>query len=210
MTTNTEDSGTVAAQRPSGGAYRRLLILLPLFVVLGLVALFFVSLETVDPQRLPSVLIGKPVPVFALAPIPRENSADAAFPGFASSDLAKGEPSIVNVWASWCAPCAIEQPTLLAFAKESGVPLYGLNYKDKPDAARSFLGRFGNPFKAIGMDESGRIAIEFGVYGVPETFVIDGKGRIVTRYPGPLTADAIKNEIMPALEKAKAASRPLT
>jgi cytochrome c biogenesis protein CcmG/thiol:disulfide interchange protein DsbE len=185
---------------------RRFLILLPLFVALGLFALFFASLEMGDPQRLPSALIGKPVPAFALAPIPRENGSGPAFPSFASGDLGKGETSLVNVWASWCGPCAVEQPVLMALAKETGVPLYGINYKDKPEAARAFLGRFGNPFKAVGMDESGRTAIEFGVYGVPETFVIDGKGRIIHRYPGPLTAKAIADEIMPALRKARAAT----
>src|SRR5690606_30373939 len=105
------------------------------------------------------------------------------------------EPGIVNFWASWCAPCIVEHPVLMALSRESGVPVFGINYKDKPDAARKFIGRYGNPYKAIGVDDTGRTAIDFGVYGVPETYVIDGKGRIVLRHAGPLTPEAVEQQI---------------
>lgn len=186
----------------SAGGRRRWLIALPLIVVLAMLGLFFVSLQSGDPQRLPSVLIGKPVPNFSLAALAKEDGTGPAFPAFGSTDLAKGKASLVNVWASWCAPCLIEHPVLMDLGRTSGVPIYGINYKDKPDAARRFLGRFGNPFTAIGVDDSGRTAIEFGVYGVPETFVVDGKGRIVLRHAGPLTPEIIEREIKPALQKA--------
>ena len=157
-----------------------------------------------DPSRLPSVLIGKPVPEFDLAAIPRlENDSGAPMPGFSSSVFKTGKVSLLNVWASWCAPCALEHPELVGLAKQ-GIPLYGINYKgDTADAARRFLLRHGNPFLAVGMDLTGMTAIDFGVYGVPETFVIDGSGRIVLRYPGPLTAEVIADKIMPAIRKAE-------
>lgn len=182
---------------------RRLLIFIPLAVTLALMGLFLVALQTGDPQKLPSVLIGKPVPSFALAAVPKDGGGGPAWPTFSSADLARGQPSIVNVWASWCAPCLVEHPHLMELAQTSGVPIYGINYKDKPDAARRFLGRFGNPFTAVGMDDTGRTAIELGVYGVPETFVIDGAGRIVMRHAGPLTPEIVARDIKPALARAK-------
>lgn len=199
-----EATGRKAA---NGGGRRRLVILLPLLVVVAIFGLFFVSLQTGDPQKLPSVMIGKSVPAFDLAAVPQDSaSGGAAFPTFGSADLAKGEPSLVNVWASWCAPCIIEHPLLMDLAAGGDVAIYGINYKDKPEAARRFISRLGNPYRAIGRDETGRTAIEFGVYGVPETFVIDGKGRIVLRHAGPLTAEVIANDIRPALERARSQS----
>jgi len=184
---------------------RGIILALPLAIAVGLLALFYAALNSGDPQKLPSVLIGKPVPQFALAPIPAEGGG-AAWPSFSSGDLAQGEPGIVNFWASWCAPCIVEHPVLMALSRESGVPVFGINYKDKPDAARKFIGRYGNPYKAIGVDDTGRTAIDFGVYGVPETYVIDGKGRIVLRHAGPLTPEAVEQQIKPALASAKASS----
>jgi cytochrome c biogenesis protein CcmG/thiol:disulfide interchange protein DsbE len=158
-------SGTGAGTPRSSVASRRgLLIAVPLIVVMGLFGMFFVALEGADPQRLPSAMIGREVPAFELPPVPHD-SGGAAFPAFRSTDLAAGEPSLVNIFASWCAPCIIEHPLLMDLGKS--VPIYGINYKDKPDAARRFIGRHGNPYRAIGRDETGRTAIEFGVYGVP-------------------------------------------
>ena len=136
------------------------------------------------------------MPPFTLPPI--EGFADAE--GFQATDLAKGEPTIVNVWASWCVPCHEEHPLLLELAKQPGVRLYGINYKDDPAAARRFLGRYGNPFARVGADRSGRVAIDWGVYGVPETYVIGGDGKIAFRHVGPLTEDAIKEKLLPLVQ----------
>ncbi len=182
----------------------RAVLILPLVLVVGLLGLMFVALQSGDPSRLPSALIGKPVPEFNLAAIPRlQNEAGAPVPGFSSEALKNGKVSLLNVWASWCVPCLAEHPQLVELAKD-GVPLYGINYKgDTSEAARRFLTKHGNPFLAVGADETGMTAIDLGVYGVPETFVIDGSGHIVLRYPGPLTAEVIAEKIKPAIEKAE-------
>jgi len=179
-------------------------LLLPLVLVVALLGLMFVSLQSGDPSRLPSVLIGKPVPEFNLAAIPRlENESGAPVPGFSSAALKSGKVSLLNVWASWCVPCLAEHPQLVELARQ-GVSLYGINYKgDTSEAARRFLARHGNPFLAVGVDETGMTAIDLGVYGVPETFVIDGSGKIVLRYPGPLTPEIIAQKIKPAIEQAE-------
>ncbi len=179
-------------------------LILPLVLVVGLMGLMFFALQSGDPSRLPSVLIGKPVPEFNLAAIPRlQNEAGAPVPGFSSTALKSGKVSLLNVWASWCVPCLAEHPQLVELAKQ-GVPLYGMNYKgDTSEAARRFLTKHGNPFLAVGADETGMTAIDLGVYGVPETFVVDGSGHIVLRYPGPLTAEVIAEKIKPAIEKAE-------
>jgi cytochrome c biogenesis protein CcmG/thiol:disulfide interchange protein DsbE len=169
---------------------------LPLLIFALLSGLFWYALHSGDPSRLPSALVGKTVPPFSLPPI--EGFADAE--GFQTADLAKGEPTIVNVWASWCVPCHEEHPLLLHLAKQPGVRLYGINYKDDPAAARRFLGRYGNPFARVGADRSGRVAIDWGVYGVPETYVIGGDGKIAFRHVGPLTEDAIKDKLLPLVQ----------
>jgi cytochrome c biogenesis protein CcmG/thiol:disulfide interchange protein DsbE len=176
---------------------------LAVFALLGV--LFAVALRGGDPSRLPSALVGKPAPEFALPPIAGQDPAGKVVPGFSRADLATGEPSVVTVWASWCGPCVQEQPTLMAFKARYKVRLFGINYKDEPAAARRFLARLGNPFDANGADRSGRAAIDWGVYGVPETYVVDGKGQVVYRLVGAVTEDAIKRQILPAIEKAKAA-----
>ncbi|HZV22116.1 MAG TPA: DsbE family thiol:disulfide interchange protein [Hyphomicrobiales bacterium] len=176
-------------------------LLLPLFLVLALLLLLFFALRSGDPSRLPSALIGKPVPDFALPSIPRVLNDYGPTPGLSSAMLREGHVSVLNVWASWCAPCAVEHPQLLELNRQ-GIPLYSINYKDTPEAARRFLARNGNPFRAIGADEQGFTAIDFGVYGVPETFVIDGRGRIAYRYPGPITQEVLAEKIMPAIRRA--------
>lgn len=182
----------------------RLLFLVPVLVFAGLAALFMARLYSGDPSRLPSALVGRAAPDFTLPPIPAlVNGAGAPIPGLEGADLKGGTVTILNVWASWCAPCRVEHPVLMELAKDPTVRLVGFNYKDKPENARRFLGTFGNPFAAVGADESGRTAIEFGVYGVPETFVIDEVGRIRHKHVGPLTP-----ETMPAfLEQVRKASR---
>ena len=168
---------------------------LPLLLFALLSGLFWYALHSGDPSRLPSALVGKKVPDFTLPPI--DGLADAQ--GFQASDLATGEPTIVNVWASWCVPCHEEHPLLMELAEQPGVRLYGINYKDDPAGARRFLGRYGNPFQRVGADRSGRVAIDWGVYGVPETYVIGGDGKIAFRHVGPLTEGAIKDKILPLL-----------
>jgi cytochrome c biogenesis protein CcmG, thiol:disulfide interchange protein DsbE len=188
----------------SRSVWRRWGLALPLVIFGGLASLFWYALQGGDPSRLPSALVGKPVPAFTLPPIEDLTTGEAGVEGFAASDLAKGEPTIVNVWASWCVPCHEEHPMLMELAKEPGVRLYGINYKDDPAAARRFLGRYGNPFARVGADRVGRVAIDWGVYGVPETYVITGEGKIAYRHVGPLSEDAIKNEILPMLKPASA------
>jgi cytochrome c biogenesis protein CcmG/thiol:disulfide interchange protein DsbE len=180
---------------------RRWGVALPLLIFVGLAGLFWYALHTGDPSRLPSVLIGKPVPDFKLPPLDGLKAEDGtAMQGFSSADLATGKPIIVNVFASWCVPCLEEHPTLMALSKEDGVRLYAIDYKDDPASARRFLGRYGNPFARVGADESGRVAIDFGVYGVPETYVISGDGKIAYRHVGPLTEQAITEKILPLVQ----------
>jgi cytochrome c biogenesis protein CcmG/thiol:disulfide interchange protein DsbE len=186
-------------------AFRRLGPALPLLVFAVLAGLFWYALHSGDPSRLPSALIGKPVPEFTLPPVDGLNADGRDVAGFSAADLAQGEPTIVNVFASWCAECQLEHPLLLALAKEPGVRLYGIDYKDVPASARRFLGRYGNPYSRVGADSSGRVAIDFGVYGVPETYVVTGDGKIAYRHVGPLTEDEIRSEILPLLKPAKPA-----
>jgi cytochrome c biogenesis protein CcmG/thiol:disulfide interchange protein DsbE len=141
---------------------------------------------------LPSALIDKPAPTFNLPPI------DGDGEGFSSTQLA-GKVSLVNVWASWCPPCRVEHPLLMRLSQE-GVTIYGINYKDPPTAARAFLKQLGNPFKSIGADRTGRSAIDWGVYGYPETFVIDRTGHIRYRHVGPISADDIDDKFYPLLK----------
>jgi cytochrome c biogenesis protein CcmG/thiol:disulfide interchange protein DsbE len=168
----------------------RWLFLAPLAVFLVVAGYFAVGL-TRDPSVLPTALLDRPAPQFEAPPL------SPAKPGLATSDL-KGEPMLVNVWASWCVPCRVEHPVLTRLARE--VPVLGLNYKDKPEDARRFLAELGDPYRRVGTDPAGRIAIDWGVYGVPETFVIDGEGRIRHRHVGPLTEEIVAKTIRPLLK----------
>ena len=194
------DAGQV---RRSRGGY-----VLPLIVVAVMSAFFLAALRSGDPSRLPSALIGKPVPEFTLGPIEGQDAAGGgnARPGISSAELVSGEVTIVNMWASWCGPCVQEHPQLVALKQQYGLRLVGINYKDEPAAARRFLARYGNPFDAIGADTTGRVAIDWGVYGVPETYVVDGRGRIAFKFVGPLSARALASEILPAIAKARNAA----
>ena len=172
----------------------------PIVIAAALATLFAIALYSGDPSRLPSALIGKPAPQFSLPPVEALTANGQPVPGFSTADLATGEPTVVTVWASWCPPCVEEQPTLVSFKAKHNIRLFGINYKDDPANARRFLTRLGNPFDTIGADRNGRVGIEWGVYGVPETYVVDGKGQIVYKLVGPVTDTALRDKILPAIK----------
>ena len=173
-------------------------MLVPPVLFLGFALLMFKGLKLEDPNALPSVLEGKAAPHV-------EVSALGDLPAFSDETLSSGGVKLVNFWASWCAPCRVEHPHLEALA-EAGIPIYGVNYKDKAPNALKFLADLGNPYKAVGADEAGRMALNWGVYGVPETYVINSDGVIVLRFAGPITKRAIETEILPAIEAATVAT----
>ena len=181
-------------------AMRRFGVALPLLIFAALALLFWYALYAGDPSRLPSALIGKTVPDFTLPPLEGLTAEGKPVPSFNAADFKTGAQTVVNVFASWCVPCLEEHPLLMALAKEPGVRLFGVNYKDDPASARRFLGRHGNPYARVGADRSGRTAIDFGVYGVPETYVIDGAGKIAFRHVGPLTETAVREKLLPLLK----------
>jgi cytochrome c biogenesis protein CcmG/thiol:disulfide interchange protein DsbE len=183
---------------------RRLIVFIPLLVFLALAALFVLRLGSGDPSRIPSALIGHPASQTNLPPLPGLERDGKPVPGLDSADF-NGQVTVLNVWASWCVPCRDEAPLLTALATDRRIRLVGINYKDQPDNARRFLGRYGNPFLANGTDGNGRAAIEWGVYGVPETFVVGRDGRIAYKLIGPLTPDNLEQNLKPAIEKALAA-----
>ena len=193
------DADSATAQRR-----RRLLVLLPLVAFLALAALFLYRLGAGDPSRLPSALIGRPVPATDLAPIEGLLRDGVPVPGLASASF-KGAVSVVNVWASWCVPCHDEAPLLMQMAQDKRIRLVGINYKDQAENARRFIGRYGNPFVAVGADGNGRASIDWGVYGVPETFVVGRDGRIAFKLIGPISAENLERTLKPQIEKALAA-----
>lgn len=168
-------------------------LLIPPLVFLGLAALFYVGLQRDNPNALPSQFIGQQAPALNLTAL-RDDPAPT------DADLRNGKVQLVNFWASWCLPCRAEAPMLDRMAGEMGIPIIGINYKDQPDQAKSFLSRLGDPFSKLGADLTGRNGIEWGVTGVPETFVIDGSGTILLRYPGPITQDILDTRILPLLK----------
>lgn len=176
---------------------RALLALLPLVVLAGLVAVFALNMDR-DPGLVRSVLINKPAPVTEL---PAVEGLDR--PGI-TPELLKGQVSVVNVFASWCVPCRDEHPVLLELLKRTGVQLIGINQKDAPENARAFLTELGNPYAAVGADKDGRQSIDWGVYGVPETFIVNPAGIITYKHIGPMTLNSLEKEVIPAIEKAKA------
>lgn len=181
---------------------RKLIVFLPLAIFLGLAGLFFISLQKGDSSRLPSALIGKPAPKIDLPPL--EGSGVAQ--GLSTAELAQGKPTLVNVFASWCGPCRDEHPMLVQLArneslKAKGLRLAGLAYKDEPANSRKFLAEVGNPYALIGVDRSGRAGIDWGVYGVPETFLVRGDGVIAYKFVGPLDPQSLREKLMPEIEK---------
>ncbi len=175
---------------------KRFWFLIPLAAFLALAVVLAVGLK-LDPREVPSPLIDKPAPKFALQRL------DDAQKTIRLDDM-RGKVWVLNVWASWCVACREEHPLLVEFAKKRVVPLYGLNYKDKREDATAWLARFGNPYDASLFDDEGRVGIDFGVYGVPETFVIDQNGVIRMKHIGPLTPDVIATKIEPLLKKLDA------
>jgi cytochrome c biogenesis protein CcmG/thiol:disulfide interchange protein DsbE len=187
----------------SGKKSRNVLILLPLLVFIALAALFFSRLGTEDPSHIPSALIGRPVPATDLPALPGLERDGKAVPGLSSATF-QGAVTLVNVWASWCVPCHDEVPFLEQLSQDKRIQLVGINYKDAPDNARRFLNRYGNPFVATGQDEAGRASIDWGVYGVPETFLVGRDGKIAYKLVGPITADNLARTLKPEIEKAVA------
>jgi cytochrome c biogenesis protein CcmG/thiol:disulfide interchange protein DsbE len=197
---------TASAPRPEAGlhsARRPLLIFVPLVLFAALAALFVIRLYSGDASLLPSALVGRQVPAFALPPV--EGLPDK--PGFSDADLRQGEATLVNVFASWCVPCHQEHELIMRLSADpalahAGVRLFGLAYKDEPENIRRFLAEGGDPFAKIGADRKGRTAIDWGVYGVPETFIVKGDGTIAYRFVGPIGEVSYRSVILPEIEKA--------
>ena len=194
----TSTTDTPPQRRPSGRSW---LTALPLIAFAALAALFWFRLGNGDPSRIPSVLIGHPAPQTALPPLQGLVDSGAQVPGLDPA-VFKGKVSVVNVWASWCIPCHDEAPLLTQLGRDKRLQVIGINYKDTPDNARRFLGRYGNPYGIVGVDGNGRAAIEWGVYGVPETFIVGREGTIVYKMVGPVTMENIDTELKVEIDKA--------
>ncbi|MDF2983383.1 MAG: Cytochrome c-type biosis protein CcmG/DsbE, thiol:disulfide oxidoreductase [Devosia sp.] len=176
---------------------RILLAVLPLLLLVGLVAVFALNMDR-DPSLVRSVLINKPAPAFTLPAV-----AGTGVDGFDTASL-EGEVTVVNVFASWCIPCREEHPLLERLKAETGVRIFGINQKDAPENAVAFLTELGNPYQRIGGDADNRVSIDWGVYGVPETFVVNAAGVITFKHVGPISPESLEKEMIPAIEKAKA------
>jgi cytochrome c biogenesis protein CcmG/thiol:disulfide interchange protein DsbE len=202
-----DTSGAAASEPAVSGASPRkpwqrvVLMALPLVGFLALAVLFWFRLGDGDPSKIPSALIGRAAPQTALPPLEGLVNNAGPVPGL-DPGMFKGKVSIVNVWASWCVPCHDEAPLLTALGQDKRLQLVGINYKDSSDNARRFLGRYGNPFGIVGVDANGRAAIEWGVYGVPETFIVGRGGTIVYKLVGPITPENIDTVLKPEIEKA--------
>lgn len=189
---NVQDAPALPAARAPG---RRWAMLAPLLVFVALVAVLAVGL-TLNPREIPSALIGRPVPQFALPPV------QGRALGLAGADL-RGEVSLVNVFASWCVACREEHPVFMQMRREGLVPIHGLNYKDRPADAQKWLEDLGDPYTRTGADLDGRVAIEWGVYGVPETFVVDQEGRIAYKHIGPVTPEVLERTLRPLIARLR-------
>ena len=178
---------------------RGLLFILPLVLFLGLSAIFLLQLLSGrDISVVPSALIGQPAPLSTLASLD-----GTGLPGFEPS-MFQDKVTLVNVWGSWCVPCRQEHPLLMELAQDDRIRVAGINYKDQPENALRFLGELGNPYDLIGVDQSGRAVIDWGVYGVPETFLVGPDGTILYKHVGPLTQRAILEQLLPEIDKALA------
>ena len=195
------DGSSDVASRPRRSPWARRA---PSLVFIGLATLFLYALFYAEPSKIPSALIGKPVPAAAFPALEGLTRDGTAVPGLTAADFAKGRVTIVNFWASWCAPCAAEHPMLVELRKRMGenADLVGINYKDQTGAAMSFLTRKSNPFQKVGTDITGRGAIDWGVYGIPETFVVNGKGEIAYKHIGEITAESLDTKLLPAIKAA--------
>jgi cytochrome c biogenesis protein CcmG/thiol:disulfide interchange protein DsbE len=180
---------------------RSWLVALPLVFFIALAGIFLARLYSGDPSRIPSALIGRPAPQTPLPQLEGLARDGAQVPGLDPQTF-KGKVSVVNVWASWCVPCHDEAPLLTELAKDKRLQIVGINYKDAPDNARRFLGRYGNPFGIVGVDANGRASIEWGVYGVPETFVVGRDGAIAYKMVGPVTPENFQSVLKAEIDKA--------
>lgn len=185
--------------RPEPPRRSSMVIALPVAIFTVVAALFAYALTNSDPSKLPSALLGKPAPSIELPAL-----TGITVLGLKADDLKRGEVTVVNFFASWCVPCVQEHPNLTALKKLSGVRLVGVNHKDPDPGGLRFLQRYGNPYDVVGVDANGRASIEWGVYGMPETFVVDGKGQIAYKHVGPITPETLQRIVLPAIEKAKA------
>ena len=168
------------------------LMIAPPVIFAGLALMFYVGLNRADPDALPSQIEGEAAPAVSVKPL-------GSLEELTDAQLRTGGVKILNYWASWCAPCRVEHPTLMQLAEE-GIPIYGVNYKDQPGNALDFLEELGDPYAAVGADAEGRMALDWGLYGVPETYVIDGEGKVLLRFPGPVTQRVLTETIRPVLE----------
>ncbi len=193
-----------AADNPGETRRRRLVAYIPLAIFLGLALLFLFRLGAGDISRIPSVLIGREAPKMVLPAVPGLLRDGKPVPGLDTAEF-KGHVTLLNVWASWCVPCHTEAPMLMKLSSDKRFRIVGINQADKPDDARRFLGRYGNPFDAVGVDPNRRASMDWGVYGVPETFIVDRDGRIAYKLIGEINAKNLEAVLMPAIEKALAA-----
>jgi cytochrome c biogenesis protein CcmG, thiol:disulfide interchange protein DsbE len=204
MTVTADNNTDGNKSATTGGRRRGVLVFIPLVVFLGLAALFLIRLGAGDVSRIPSALIGHPAPATLLPGVAGLEHNGKPVPGL-EADSFKGAVAVLNVWASWCVPCRDEAPLLLALARDQRVRILGINYKDSAENARRFLARYGNPYVANGADLNGRASIEWGVYGVPETFVVGRDGRIAYKLIGPIEPNNLEKVLKPEIEKALAA-----
>jgi cytochrome c biogenesis protein CcmG/thiol:disulfide interchange protein DsbE len=204
MTVTANDNPDGNKSTTTGNRRRSVLVFIPLILFLGLAALFLIRLGAGDISRIPSVLIGHPAPATVLPGVAGLERNGNPVPGL-EADSFKGAVTVLNVWASWCVPCRDEAPLLLTLARDQRVRILGINYKDSAENARRFLARYGNPYVANGADLNGRASIEWGVYGVPETFVVGRDGRIAYKLIGPIEPVNLEKILKPEIEKALAA-----
>jgi cytochrome c biogenesis protein CcmG/thiol:disulfide interchange protein DsbE len=215
MTPTPEPISAAASRGPaeelprSGSRLRaRLAVLLPLVAFLALAALFLVRLGAGDASRIPSALIGHPAPQTDLPAVPGLERAGKAVPGIEAAEF-KGAVTVLNVWASWCVPCHDEAPLLMQLANDSRIRVVGINYKDEPDNARRFLGRYGNPFTASGADANGRAAIEWGVYGCRKPSSSAATAGSPTKLVGPITPANLDGVVGPEIERRSPGREPV-
>ena len=197
VTANNNTDGNKSA----GSRRRSVMVFIPLVLFLALAAVFFIRLGAGDISRIPSALIGHPAPATVLPGVAGLERNGKPVPGL-ETDSFKGAVTVLNVWASWCVPCRDEAPLLLALARDPRVRILGINYKDSAENARRFLARYGNPYVGNGADLNGRASIEWGVYGVPETFVVGRDGRIAYKLIGPIEPVNLEKVLKPEIEKA--------
>ncbi len=200
-----ENEETASAGR--SGTIKLILRLLPVALFGGLAIVFAISLFSGDASVLPSVLIDKPIPQFKLTGMGKDTESGLDLPGLTTKDLIKGDVTVVNFWASWCPPCRAEHPVLMKLKELNKAQIYGISQKDDPVKSLQFLRTLGNPYTAVGVDSNGRVAIDWGVYGLPETFVVDGEGKIRFKFVGPMSYKILAEKLLPEIEKAK---RPIS